>query len=147
MSLRAPLKIKEVKEVESKTGYKSEVFVYAAAPPNCASCTMKPWCTTGQFRTLSVNFNYKRLKKNAREIFTGDEGSELYKRRGNEVESVFGDRKHNQNKKRFNLRGLSKVYVESGLYYTCHNIRKIHSWALEAAKKRRYQPLLTVLTG
>jgi len=65
------------------------------------------------------------LKQQARENLNSDKGKELRKRRGNEIESVFGDGKLNKNKDRYLLRGLSKVNIEAGLYYISHNLRKI----------------------
>ena len=53
-------------------------------------------------------------------------GVELRKRRGNEVESVFGDQKLNKLKRRYHLRGMPKVKIEAGLYYAAHNMRRIH---------------------
>jgi hypothetical protein len=47
-----------------------------------------------------------------------DKGKELRKRRGYNVESIFGDRKYNRQFYRFVLRSKKKVNIESGLYYT-----------------------------
>ena len=54
-----------------------------------------------------------------------EKGKELRERRGNEVESVFGDEKLNKSKGSYLLRGLAKVNIEAGLYYMSHNFRKI----------------------
>lgn len=73
-----------------------------------------------------MNWNAERLKRQARENLNSDKGKELRKRRGNEVESVFGDQKLNKLKRRYHLRGLPKVKLEAGLYYFAHNVRRIH---------------------
>ena len=58
----------------------------------------------------------------------------LRKRRGNEVESIFGNEKLNKLKKRYHLRGLKKVNIEAGLYYIAHNISKMHYNNLQIQK-------------
>ena len=70
-------------------------------------------------------YSSRMLAKQLRENLESDKGKDLRKRRGNEIESVFGDGKMNKNKGRYLLRGLAKVNIEAGLYYISHNIRKI----------------------
>lgn len=41
-----------------------------------------------------------------------------------DVEPVFANIKHNKGFKRYNLRGLRKVEVETGLLAIAHNIKK-----------------------
>jgi hypothetical protein len=41
-----------------------------------------------------------------------------------DVEPVFGNIKYNKGFKRFNLRGISKVEIETGLLALAHNIKK-----------------------
>jgi hypothetical protein len=75
---------------------------------------------------LNINWEYERLKNQAKSNLNSEKGIELRKKRGNEVESVFGDEKLNKLKRRYHLRGLKKVNVEAGLFYIAHNIRKIN---------------------
>ena len=83
--------------------------------------------------------SFQRLKKQARENLNSDKGKELRKRRGNEVESVFGDQKLNKLKRRYHLRGMPKVKLEAGMYYVAHNIRKIHKInQIKSLKSRKY---------
>lgn len=117
----------EEQERKTKTGYKQKFKIYRAPEGACAKCPLKEKCTKAKTtRTLQVSWNAERLKNIARENLNSDKGKELRKRRGNEVESVFGDQKLNKLKRRYHLRGLPKVKVEAGLYYTSHNIRRIH---------------------
>ena len=60
-----------------------------------------------------------------------EKGKELRKKRGNEVETIFGDQKLNRTKRRFVLRGLEKVNIEAGLSYIAHNLRKIYDFKLK----------------
>ena len=79
-------------------------------------------------KSLQVSWKAERLKKIAKENLDSAKGKELRKRRGNEVESVFGDGKMNKVKQRYILRGLEKVNIESGIQYISHNIRKIYTF-------------------
>jgi len=57
----------------------------------------------------------------------------LRKQRGLEIESCFGDIKHNIGFRRCDLRGLSKVKTEFSLVAKAHNLRKIQ---LQKVKQR-----------
>ena len=111
------------KKIEkTKTGYKRKVSIYETQNGNCNKCPFHKSKT----KTLQLSWKQERLKKKAKTNLDSNKGIELRKRRGNEVESVFGDQKLNKLKKRYHLRGLPKVKIEAGLYYTAHNMRKIH---------------------
>lgn len=117
----------EEKERQTKTGYKQKFKLYRAPEGACSICPFREKCTTSKTRTLQISWNAERLKKQARENLNSDKGKELRKRRGNEVESVFGDQKLNKLKRRYHLRSLSKVRLEAGLYYISHNVRRIYT--------------------
>ncbi len=42
-----------------------------------------------------------------------------------DVEPVFANIKHNKNIKRFNLQGIKKVEIETGLIALAHNFKKM----------------------
>ena len=115
----------EEQERKTRTGYLQKFKLYRVPDNACMNCFYREKCTKSKTRTLQVSWNAERLKQQARENLNSDKGKELRKKKGNEVESVFGDQKLNQLKRRYNLRGLSKVKLEAGLYYISHNIRKI----------------------
>lgn len=117
----------EERERETKTGYKQKFKIYQVPEETCVGCQFREKCTKSKTRSLQVSWNAERLKKQARENLNSDKGKELRKRRGNEVESVFGDQKLNKLKRRYHLRGLPKVKIEAGLYYLSHNVRRIYS--------------------
>ena len=80
---------------------------------------------------MLISWKGERLKHQARENLESEKGKELRERRGNEVESVFGDEKLNKSKGRHLLRCLAKVNIEAGLYYMSHNLRKIHGFLIK----------------
>ena len=109
----------------TRTGYIKTINKYQAPEGVCINCPFRALCTKSKARSIDVSWRGERLKQQARENLESDKGKDLRKRRGNEIESVFGDGKLNKNKDRYLLRGLSKINIEAGLYYISHNLRKI----------------------
>jgi len=117
------LKFEKEKPDITKTGFVRNVRIYRSEKGHCDKC---PFHKSGT-KTLSFSWEYERLKEQAKSNLDSAKGVELRKRRGNELESVFGDEKLNKLKRRYQLRGLKKVNIEAGLYYIAYNIRKIQS--------------------
>ena len=53
-------------------------------------------------------------------------GGELYKQRGQLIEPIFGNTKHNRGFTRFHRRGRSAARTEWRLMATTHNLVKLH---------------------
>ena len=116
---------RETVERETKTGFITYVRIYECE--DCSTCPDKEHCTKAVGnRTIYYNPTLEQYKAQARENLTSEYGIGLRKRRGTEVETPFGDLKHNRLVKRFNLRGLEKVDHELGLHCIAHNLRKIN---------------------
>lgn len=120
---------------EQKKNHIRQIKKYKAEAGHCPACPFRDKCTKTEARNLELSWNGERLKQQAKKNMETDKGKELRKRRGNEVESIFGDQKLNKDKKRYNLRGLLKVNLEAGLYHIAHNIRKIYTWKLSTSPK------------
>ena len=118
----------------SELGFASSVRVYACK--NCADCTRRKRCMKSNAasarRQINVNAHLDELKARASALLHTEAGSALRKRRGIDVETVFGDIKRNSNFTRFTLRGLDKVSHEWHLVAAGHNIRKL--FLAESAK-------------
>jgi transposase len=124
---------KEFEDI-TKTGFVKRMKKYIAQEGQCMNCPFKQKCTEGKARSISVSWNAERLKETARQNLNSDKGKELRKRRGNEVESVFGDKKLNNKMPRFILRGMEKVKIEAGIYFITHNIKKIQEYVNKKAR-------------
>lgn len=112
------------KEYTTDNGYTGEYDRYECG--DCSQCALKPDCTRAKGnRQIRINWNLRRLRTKARENLLSQEGKELRSRRGVEVESVFGNVKHNMGFRRFMLRGLDKVTTEWGLLCLAHNMKKL----------------------
>lgn len=89
------------------------------------------WCRLRQVchgqkgnRVIEVNHNLRRLKGKANKRLKTPKGINKRKQRCFDVEPVFSSIKHNHQFKRFMLRGIKKVEVETGLLALAHNLRK-----------------------
>jgi hypothetical protein len=116
------IKFEREREEINKRGYKRKIKRYKPEEGDCDKCNFHK----SKNKSLNINWEYERLKNQAKSNLNSEKGIELRKKRGNEVESVFGDEKLNKLKRRYHLRGLKKVNVEAGLFYIAHNIRKIN---------------------
>lgn len=108
-----------------KTGYQFAARVYQAK--NCGSCSLASSCKKSEERgrTIRVNQQLDYYKNQARKNLNSEKGTALRRVRGTEIESCFGDFKHNMGFRRFHLRGKQKVKIEIGLISMAHNLRKI----------------------
>lgn len=75
-------------------------------------------------RKVEINHQLKDYKARANELLKSETGIYHRKKRAYEVEPVFANIKHNKNFKRFNLRGIKKLEIETGLIALAHNLKK-----------------------
>jgi transposase len=115
-----------VTERHRKTGYKSTVKVYQCE--SCSGCPFYNQCCKSKEkdRTIQVNEKLEDYKQQARNNLKSDKGIALRKQRGMEIESCFGDIKHNMAFRRFHVRGLKKVKAEFTIVAMAHNLRKVY---------------------
>ena len=125
------LQYKEIREIKTANGYPQTLRVYEAE--SCTNCPLKEKCTKSQGnRRIFVNLNLERHKEVARKNLHSEKGIEFRKRRGPEIETFFGDLKHNQKYRRIRLRGLKKANLEMGYLSISYNLRKA---TIKLAKK------------
>jgi transposase len=109
---------------KTENGYESERRHYECA--SCAGCPLKSECTKAKGnRRIQISFKLMEYRRQARENLTSENGQALRKKRSVEVETVFGNIKHNMRFRRFHLRGLEKASTEWGLVCIAHNMRKL----------------------
>ena len=107
----------------NESGYQQTVSRYKAQ--NCNGCPLRGMCDKENGdRILEINQNLVRHRKKARELLTSEDGIAHRKQRNCDVETVFGNIKHNKKFRRFMLRGKKKVSVELGLIAIAHNLKK-----------------------
>ncbi|XQY93380.1 transposase [Metabacillus sp. HB246100] len=71
-------------------------------------------------------FGEKRQKntKKIRKRLQSEKGRKLYSQRKCDVESVFGQIKHNQQFRRFSMRGLQKIRLNGGFFALHITVKK-----------------------
>jgi transposase len=116
-----------------KTGYRSVVRIYQAE--DCTACSLASSCKKSEERSriIKVNQQLDFFKNQARSNLNSQKGLALRRARGMEIESCFGDIKHNMGFRRFHLRGKQKVKTEIGLISMAHNLRKVQIHILKKA--------------
>lgn len=112
-------------EKHKKTGFEYQTKVYEAE--DCSGCKLRQMCTKSiqHNRSITVNKKLDIYKTVAARNLNSDKGIALRRQRGQEIESCFGDFKHNMGFRRFHLRGLKKVNTEITVMAMAHNLRKI----------------------
>ncbi len=111
------------KKRTTRNGYEQMIARYQAR--NCENCPMRGACNKSKGnKIIEVNHNLNRLRENSRQNLLSEAGIHHRKQRCADVEPVFANIKHNHYFKRFMLRGMDKVLVETGLLAIAHNLRK-----------------------
>jgi transposase len=107
----------------TENGYEQQYAIYQA--DNCEDCPLRKQCNKNEVnKTFEVNHQLNKYKIIASALLNSESGLYHRGRRPIDVEPVFANLKHNKGFKRFNLRGLRKVEIETGLLALAHNIKK-----------------------
>jgi transposase len=112
----------EIKKRQMPSGFLQKAKLYSSRA--CYYCKAK--CTTAKQRVVQRNESLERFKAEARRNLLSSTGIWLRRRRGVEVESVFGQLKRNFSFKRFHLRGKEKNGIDFGFLAIAHNLSKLH---------------------
>lgn len=108
---------------ETNNGYQQVIDHYQAS--RCKDCFLNGVCNQQKGnRGIQVANNHMRLKQKADKRLKTKRGIQKRKQRCFDTEPVFANIKHNHHFKRFMLRGINKVTVETGLLALAHNLRK-----------------------
>jgi len=118
-----PMKNIGTHTTSTRTGFKQTITKYQAK--KCEGCPLRSECHQQKGnRIIEVNHNLNRLKQKADKRLKTKRGIQNRKQRCFDTEPVFANIKHNHHFKRFMLRGIEKVNVETGLLALAHNLRK-----------------------
>lgn len=107
----------------TQAGYIQQLSHYQAQ--NREGCPLRGICFKAQGNlSIERNHNLERHKEKIRELLTSQTGIQKRKQRSADVEPVFAQMKHNNNFRRFSLKGIQKTELEFGLMALAHNLRK-----------------------
>jgi transposase len=105
-------------------GFKQKITNYQAV--QCKRCPLRKECHQQKGnRIVGINHRLRKLKQQADQRLKSEQGIIYRKQRAADVEPVFANIKHNKNFKRFMLKGLLKVEIETGLLALAHNLAKL----------------------
>lgn len=105
-------------------GFKQTLTNYQAI--KCKACPVRDVCHSQKGnRIVGINHRLRKLKRKANTLLTSEEGLRHRKKRPADIEPVFANIKHNKNFKRFMLKGINKVEIETGLLAIAHNLGKL----------------------
>ncbi len=108
---------------KTEAGYQRTIDRYQAK--NCSGCPLNGACHKSKGnRIVEISHRGNELKQQAAGNLKSESGIYYRKKRCIEPEPVFANIKHNKNFKRFMLRGLIKVSIETGLLALAHNLKK-----------------------
>ena len=108
----------------NKSDQVTEVTVYKAI--NCNGPALKEmYYKSKGNRRVELNHTLRDYETKVNELLKSEQGIYHRKKRTYDVEPVFTNIKHNKNFKRFNLQGIKKVEIETGLIALAHNFKKI----------------------
>lgn len=108
---------------KSEAGYPRTIDKYQAK--NCFNCPLRSGCHKQKGnRIIEVSHRGNELKEQSKHNLQSEQGIYYRKKRCIEPEPVFANIKHNKNYKRFLLRGIDKVSIETGLLAIAHNLAK-----------------------
>lgn len=119
----------EEREALTKNGYPRLLRIYECE--KCEGCPMFEACRNDEAasdskRRIHLSRKLDDHRDKAREKLASEKGKKKRSQRSVDVETPFGDIKHNMGHRRFILRGKSKVYIEFLLLCIAHNIRKVY---------------------
>lgn len=105
-------------------GFKQTQTNYQAT--KCKGCPIRDVCHSQKGnRIAGINHRLRKLKEQANLRLKTEQGIKYRKTRPADIEPVFANIKHNKNFKRFMLRGIKKVEIETGLLAIAHNLAKL----------------------
>lgn len=112
------------KETKSESGYKSMKRIYKSRC--CDHCPDKEKCCKSKNdRKIEISPKLIKYKDIVKQNLESEIGKKLRSQRGVDVESVFGQIKHNNQFRRFYTLGLKNVNTEWGIMSIAHNIKKM----------------------
>lgn len=114
------------RRTNKRTGYCDESREYRAKKEDCGACPFKANCTKMEARSIRVNNELRTLRQQAVKNLSSPMGERMRSRRSVEVETIFGIQKHALGFTRLHLRGKMGAAIETGLFFTANNIRRLH---------------------
>lgn len=119
-------------------GRTHKIFLYEADAGTCGECPLKQQCCPKSKSGRHVNRSeHEALIEAHRRKMETPEAKELYKLRGQTVETSFADSKQHRNFRRVNGRGLWSATMHAAVTVLVHNLKQLVGSAFAAASPPR----------
>lgn len=108
-----------------RNGYK----LYKSNPKDCEGCPYIKKCTSSKNKQKIITRHvWEEYKEQATESRYTDLWKEVYPKRKESIERVFGDCKEQHGLRYTRVRGLKKNDHYSTMIFACHNMKKMANW-------------------
>ena len=94
---------------------------------DCGSCPLKERCTASKEKSIFIHI-WEHYRNEADEYRQTEQWKEIYPKRKQTIERVFGDAKENHCLRYTRLRGLKKNQHQALIIFACHNLKKMGLW-------------------
>lgn len=142
-----PLHFERIRQqTNPRTGHVSTYREYKAEEAVCTACPVKEECTGAKARGVRVNPEIRRHRENAVKNLTSPMGKRMRSLRSVEAETPFGVSKHAYRFRRYHIRGQAGAAIESGLFFTAFNLRRLYAVFLRYAESGA-RPALQIAGG
>jgi transposase len=109
----------------NRNGYKE----YISNSKTCEYCEQKELCTANKnFKKLVTRHVWEKYLDEVEHIRHTEHGKELYAKRSETIERIFGDAKEKHGMRYTQYRGLNKVKMQVLLTFACMNLKKLAKW-------------------
>ena len=109
----------------NKRGYQE----FKSDPKICKNCPSRAQCTENKnFQKLVIRHIWEDYIELAEDVRHSPLGKEIYERRKETIERVFGDAKEKHNMRYTQLRGKARLKTQTLLTFACMNLKKLASW-------------------
>ena len=137
---------KEVLEYKTVTneGYKT----YKSNPEKCINCPFREKCTKSKNNQKSITRHvWQEYVEMTNELRYTETWKEIYPKRKETIERIFGDCKENMCLRFTRVRGLEKNQRNALMIFTCHNLKKMALWKVKSKKNSAlYSAIITKIS-
>lgn len=106
-------------------GFSSRDRAHAYKGQDCPQCPLRSQCTTGERRTLTVNWTFEALRRRMRERMGSDEAKARYAQRAPTIEPVFSSLESSMNYRVASSRSTLTIQAEVLLKLLAYNISRL----------------------
>lgn len=117
----------------NKLGYKE----YKSNPEDCRNCPFREKCTQSKnHQKVITRHVWEEYREEVMdEIRHTPEWKEIYPKRKESIERVFGDCKEHHNLRYTRLKGLQKNQHQALMIFACHNLKRMARWRWKNSSK------------